>query len=158
MLPLLLTHCGRNENDKIDPAIQKDILEMQEHIKIDGLQDELTGVIHKKDVYDFIGINTNGLDCLYFPYKDGKFNIEYEILSAEQKEYAEQLKAFAKSKGFHITMTSYQRKGYYKKDDNKNVIRIEANANAKKIAALAKEIQAKIFLHDDSTVYDVVPQ
>lgn len=157
-LSLFLSFCGRIENNKIDPSSGKDILEMTEHIKIDGLKDELIGVFSGNDVYEFIGISSNGVDCLYFPYKNGKFNIEFEILSAEQKPYGEKLKAFAKSKGLKVIMTSYRRKEYYKTEDAKNVIHIEANTDINTISLLAKEIETKVFGNDKEVVYDVVPQ
>jgi hypothetical protein len=153
----LLICCGHNET-ATGPTAGKDILEVTEHIKIDGLNGELTGVFKGSDVYEYIGITSNGVDCLYFPYKDGRFNIEFEVLTDEQKPFVSQLKAFAQKRGIPFEMTTYKNKEYYKTSVNDNVLRIEANTSIEKISALAKEIESKIFNNDDKTVYDVVPQ
>ena len=154
---LLLISCGHTETTN-GPTAGKDILEVTEHIKIDSLKKELTGVFKGNDVYEYIGITSNGIDCLYFPYKDGKFNIEYEVLTNEQKPFVNQLKAFAQKRGIPTTMTTYNKKEYYKNTESNNVLRIEANTSLENIAVMAKEIESKIFGNDEKTVYDVVPQ
>jgi hypothetical protein len=156
LLLFMFTHCGRTENSTIT-VLKKDVLEETEHIKIDGLQQELTQVFTGDDVYNYIGITSNGVDCIYFPYNGDKFNIEFEVLSGEQKPYLEKLKAFAKSKGIRTSMITYHPRGYYKTKDDRNVLLIEANTSLEKIAKLGQQIESKVFKNDDNTVYDVVP-
>ena len=157
MASLLLISCGHTETTN-GPTAGKDILEVTELIKIDGLKEELNGVFKGADVYEFIGITSNGIDCLYFPYKDGKFSIEFEVLTNEQKPFVNQLKAFAQKRGIATTMITYNKKPYYKTTETNNVIRIEANTSIENIAIIAKEIELKIFGNDNKTIYDVVPQ
>lgn len=149
---LLLTNCRQKE-------VEADIpIGSTERIKIGGLEEELTEVFNGEDEYEFIGITSNGVDCLYFPYKDGKFNIDFEMLSGEQRVYLSKMKAFVKAKGLNYSMTTYRSKDYYKVDLAKNVIRIEANTDLKGIAKLGAEIESEVFHNNAKTVYDVIPQ
>ncbi len=153
---LMMTNCGHNRN-KMGPG-GKDRAEAIEHIKIESLTDELNDVFKGKDVFDYIGITSNGIDCLYFPNKQGKFSIEFEVLSDEQKPFVKQLKDFATARGIATSMTTYTHKKYYNSTEKYNVIRIEANTDIENISALATAIESKIFHNDSHTVYDVVPQ
>lgn len=151
---IFLVGCRQPEHD----AEEEVPIGSTERIKMDGLEEELTEVFTGKDEFEFIGITSNGVDCLYFPYKDGKFNIDFEMLSGEQRAYLPKIKEFAQSKGLPYTMTTYRSKDYYKVDLAKNVIRIEANTDLKSIAQLAAAIESEVFHNNEKTVYDVIPQ
>ena len=70
---LSLLSCGHGnkrvtQNDGINPNIP-----VAAQITIDKLPDVLRNVQAGKTDYDFIGICSNGVDCIYFVLENGKF-------------------------------------------------------------------------------------
>ena len=128
-----------------------------EQIKIDGLNQALTKLQNGKTEYQFIGITSNGVDCIYFVYENGKFNLEFEAMGEDQLPYIDKLKEFANSNNFKNLVTTYNNKPNYKSDKPAPVLRIETNATIEDITKLGTKIQSVIFHNDDKTVYDVVP-
>ena|ERR1035437_5388377 len=130
---------------------------MAERIKINGLQNALIKLQSGKTEFQFIGITSNEIDCIYFIYENGKFNLEFEAMIEEQIPYIDILKGFAASNNFKSVMTTYNNKPKYKSDKPAPVLRIEANSTLDEIAKLGAKIQSDIFKNSNETVYDVVP-
>ncbi len=58
-----------------------------EQIKIDGLKVALNKLKNGQTKYEFIGITSNGVDCIYFVYENGNFNLELEAITKDQITY-----------------------------------------------------------------------
>ena len=130
---------------------------MADRIKINGLQKALIKLQSGKTEFQFIGITSNGIDCIYFIYENGKFNIEFEAMVEEQIPYIDKLKSFATSNNFKSVMTTYNNKPKYKSDKFASVLRIETNSTLDEITRLGERIQSEIFINTNETVYEVVP-
>lgn len=103
-----------------------------EQIKIDGLKGALTKLQNGKTENQFIGITSNGVDCIFFVYENGKFNLEFKAMGEDQLPFIDKLKEFANSSNFKSLMT-YNNKPNYKSDKPAPVLRIETNATIDEI-------------------------
>ena len=56
-------------------------------IKIDDLSEELKLLSEDKTEFDFIGITSKSLDCIYFSKNNLNYNIEFEAVEKEQLPY-----------------------------------------------------------------------
>lgn len=140
-----------------DSNTNQQLIQMAERIQINGLQRELVKLQNGKTEYQFIGITSNGIDCIYFVFEKGKYHLEFEAMGADQLPYIDKLKAFATSNSLKWTMTTYNNKPQYKSDKPAPVLRIETNSTLDDIAKLGEQIQREIFKNNNETVYDVVP-
>ncbi len=126
-------------------------------IKMEGLPNELQKLKDGKTEFNFIGITSNGIDCVYF-VKDGEiFQIELEAMVREQIPYIEKLKKFAESNGFKSSMTTYGNKPKYETPNEAPVILIETNSDLNNTVRIGRIIQKSIFNNTEETVYEVVP-
>ena len=82
-------------------------------ITITQLDKELELCKAGKTEYDFIGIHSRGVDCIYFMQSKDKFNIDFEAMLETQIPYIEKLKEYAESKGFQYKMTTYGNQPHY---------------------------------------------
>ena len=130
---------------------------MARQINITGLGNELRKLQSGESEYDFFGITSNGIDCVYFMRDGQNFQIEFEAMGDEQMPYIEKLKDFATSKGFGTSMTTYGNKPLSGGLKEAPVIRIVTNSDLSKTAEIGEEMQKSIFGNDEGTVYDVVP-
>ncbi|WP_435524724.1 hypothetical protein [Chryseobacterium indoltheticum] len=64
-------------------------------IQINQLPEELNLLFQGKTEFDFIGINSNGDDCIYFAKNGEHLDIEYEAMEKTQILYYDKLKLFA---------------------------------------------------------------
>jgi len=126
-------------------------------ITINQLDKELELLKAGKTEFDFIGITSNGDDCIYFVKSNDKFNIEFEAMAETQIPYIEKLKEFANSKGFRHIMTTYGNKPLYNSVKQAPVLQIETNTDMTETVKIGKEIQRSIFGNNSETKYDVVP-
>jgi hypothetical protein len=161
IMTIFLVSCGQTQDKSSeqnkDSNINQQLIQMAGRIKIDGLQNELIKLQNGKTEFQFIGITSNGIDCIYFVYEKGKFNLEFEAMVEEQIPYIDKLKDFASSNNFKSIMTTYNNKPKYKSDKPAPVLRIETNLSLEEITKVGKNIQSEIFKNNDETVYDVVP-
>jgi len=163
ILAIVLTSCrltettdkGSVQNTKTSPT--KESTYMAEQIKIDGLQSALTKLENGQTEFQFIGITSNGTDCIYFMPENGKFNIDYEAMELDQVPYIDKLKRFADSKHFKSVMTTYGNTPQYESDQKAAVIHIETNSSLGDVAKLGEQIESEIFRNNANTVYEIVP-
>ncbi|MBP6237819.1 MAG: hypothetical protein KA536_16830 [Saprospiraceae bacterium] len=148
---------GCNENSRSNSQQIKNGIQMAKRIKIDELKSQLIRLEKDQTEFDFIGITSNGKDCIYFIYENGKFNIEFEAIIESQVPYIEKLNEFAKSSNFETENTTYNNKTQYKSDKPAPVLRINTKTNIDKIVEIGQFIQHQIFKNNKETVYDVVP-
>ncbi len=160
-LSLILTGCARtNDKSKVQNTAPKPDRELRlfaEQIKIDGLENALIKLQNGQTEFGFIGITSNGIDCIYFMPADGKFNLDFEAMEEDQLPYIEKLKAFADTNNFESSMTTYGNKPQYKADKPAQVIHIETNSTREVMAKMGERIQREIFKNNKDTVYDIVP-
>lgn len=156
-LTLISLSCQNSSNRNIKAENANQTMIMAEKIKIDGLKNALIRLQNKQTEYNFIGITSNGIDCIYFVFENGNFNIEFEAMTEEQVPYMDKLKEYASSKKFKSSMLTYNNKPNYKSDKPAPVIRIETNSAIDQITEIGINIQTEIFKNTKETVYDVVP-
>ena len=144
---LSLFGCG-NKTDKI--------IQQAKQIEIAQLSGELKLLELNKTEFDFIGITSNGIDCIYFVQENGKFQIEFEAMTENQIPYIEQLKSFANQNGFEIQMTTYGNKPQYNVAEAP-VLKIVTNSDLEKTAEIGQKIQQNVFNNKAETKYEVVP-
>lgn len=142
--------CG-NKNNKSESFIQQ-----AKQIEIAQLNEELKLLEQNKTEFDFIGITSNGIDCIYFVKDNGKFQIEFEAMTNNQIQYIEKLKSFAIHNGFEMQMTTYGNKPDYDAKEAP-VLKIITNSNLEMTAEIGRKIQKDIFNNKAETKYDVVP-
>ena len=130
---------------------------MAEKIKIDGLGKALTKLKDGQPEFPFLGITSNGVDCIYFVPENGHFDVEFEAMASNQVPYIAKLKSFADSNKFESFMTTYDNKPNYESDKSAPVIHIETKASLEETARLGERIQGEIFKNDKDTIYEVVP-
>ena len=128
-----------------------------EQIKISDLKSVLTRLQNKKLEFDFFGITSNGIDCIYFVPDSNLYAIEFEVMTEDQKPWLDKLKEFAQQDNFKTLMTTYNNKPQYKSSDPAPVLRIETKSTLDQIATIGQNIMARIFGNSEQTTYDVVP-
>ena len=143
--------CGKNTKEN-----QANFAFVAKKIRINQLNEELKLLQEGKTEYDFIGITSNGIDCIYFIKENDVFQIEFEAMIKPQVPYIEKLKDFALSKNFNHKMASYGNKPQYDEKEAP-VIRIETNLKLNEVAKIASLIQSEIFGNNSNTEFDVVP-
>lgn len=147
---LSLIGCG-NKTDKSEGFIQR-----AKQIEIAQLNGELKLLEQNKTEFDFIGITSDGIDCIYFVKDSDKFQIEFEAMTKQQIPYMDKLKTFATQNGFEIQMTTYRNKPQYDAKEAP-VLKIITNSNLEKTAEIGQKIQKDVFNNQTETKYDVVP-
>jgi len=126
-------------------------------ITVAQLDKELELLRTGKTEFDFIGITSNGDDCIYFVKSSNKFNIEFEAMAETQIPYIEKLKEYADSKRFRHQMTTYGNSPLYNTAKHAPVLQIETNTDISETVKIGEEIQSLIFGNNSETKYDVVP-
>ena len=141
------------QNDSITPNIP-----VAARITIDKLPDVLRNVQAGKTDYDFIGICSNGVDCIYFVLENGKFYIDFEAISKEQLPYLDSLKQFAKGHNYPIIETTYNNTPVdYNHLKYAPVLSLKVYADIDSIVKVGSQIEQTIFKNSDQTVYEIVP-
>ena len=147
---LSLFGCG-NKNDKSGHFIQR-----AKQIEITSLKEELKLLEQNETEFNFIGITSNGMDCIYFVKNNDKFQIEFEAMTENQIPYIDKLKIFASQNGYEIQMITYGNKPQYNAPEAP-VLKILTNSNLEETAEIGQKIQEDIFNNKVETRYDVVP-
>lgn len=135
----------------------KPLIQIAKQIKLSQLESVLEQLENNNLEYDFFGITSNGIDCIYFVDNNGKINIEFEVMTNEQKPFIDKLKGFAKLNGFKVSMTTYGNKPMYNDLKEAPVLKIETNSSTKSANEVGKQIITEIFNRDATTLFNVVP-
>ena len=161
IVTMCLMSCKKTQNNKKQQKSEINFnqqnIQVAEQIKINQLQSALLKLQNGKTKYHFIGITSNGIDCIYIIYENGKFNIEFEAIAQQQIPYIEKLRQFANTNKFKNIMTTYNNKPEYKSQKPAPVLRVETNATLEEITKIATNMQSHIFNNTENTSYDVVP-
>ncbi|MCB9327897.1 MAG: hypothetical protein H6572_04355 [Lewinellaceae bacterium] len=156
ILAILICSGGCNNDSKTKNNGSKSWIKMAQKITISELSEELKKFKFGRTEYDFIGITSNGVDCIYFTYNNA-FNIEFEAIIEEQAPYIEKLKEFARLNGINTYLTTYKNKSEYSSIQPAPVLVIEVHSDINKIVEVASNIQKLVFNNNNSTIYEVVP-
>ncbi|MGK6344308.1 hypothetical protein ACMGDK_19020 [Chryseobacterium sp. DT-3] len=117
-------------------------------IQMSGLHKQLILLNQDKTEFDFIGIYSNGSDCLYFKKEGSNFNIEFEATERTQLPYFEKIKSFAIRNNYTYTEVTNNGIPY---------LIIKTNTNIEQTIQLARHIQNQIFGNNENTTYEIVP-
>lgn len=145
------------ENTAIPTPSMAHAIQQVKRIKMHQLSEALTKLKSGETEYDFIGITSNGTDCLYFVLDGEKFNLEFEAISLDQRLYIERLRKWAESNDFTSQMTTYNNQPKYPSEQPAPVIRVETNSSLDETEHLGSRIENEIFGNSEDTIYDIVP-
>ena len=151
---ILLASCQSNKKPAEINQVQ---IPMAKKIKINELPDELNKLKNGQTEFNFIGITSNGIDCIYFVYENGKFDIEFEAMDEQQIPFIKKIEVFADANDLKTTIITYNNKPHFKSENPAPVIKIKANFSLQEIANLGTKIQSELFNNTNETVYEVVP-
>jgi hypothetical protein len=156
-LTLILFSCGQSENKPKEQTQNLNPMPRAEQIKISDLKSVLTRLQNKQLEFDFFGITSNGVDCIYFVPDNDLYAIEFEVMAEDQKPWLDKLKTFAEQNNFRTIMTTYKNQPNYKSAEPAPVLRIETKSNLDQTASIGQNIMAQVFGNNEQTTYDVVP-
>lgn len=126
-------------------------------IKIAELPNLLYHLQKRQLEYDFFGITSNDVDCIYFIPTADHFDIEFEVMSEDQKPYLQELRLYADQHHWKTSDTTYNNKPIYNSAESAPVLHIHTNASNSEMALIGKKLMADLFSNNDATTYDVVP-
>jgi hypothetical protein len=156
-LAFLLFSCGQTDDKQKEQTLNLDEVQKAEQIKISDLKSVLTRLQNKKLEFDFFGIHSNGIDCIYFMPDSNLFNIDFEAMYEEQLPWIDKLRQFAEQNGYRTQMTTYGNKPHYKTSDTAPVLRIETKSDLDQTTAIGHNIMKQVFGNNDQVIYEVVP-
>jgi len=139
--------------------IEKDpIFQIAQQIKLEELESIMDKLINGQLEFDLFGITSDGVDCIYF-VKDnsGKINIEFEVKTSEQIQFADKIKSFSDDNGYSIIKKTYGNKPDYSELKEAPVYKIDINADKEIATKIGVKIMNEIFENNESTKFDVVP-
>ena len=131
------------------------IIQVAKKIQLEELEPIMTQLLDGKLENDFFGITSDGIDCIYFVNSAGKINIEFEVMTNDQKAYVEKISNFAKERGYNLIKTSYGNKPQYSAVQEAPVYKIELYADNHKATVIGTEIMIKIFHKNNETKFEV---
>lgn len=134
----------------------KQIVHVAKQILLEDLESIMTKLLNGNLEYDFFGITSNGIDCLYFVDNNGRINIEFEVITNEQKPYVKSLVDFAEKNNYNVVKTSYGNKPRYSELVEAPVYKIELNENKTRATEIGVEIMETIFSKNGMTKFDVI--
>ena len=140
---------NKNGNNKIKQVVKQ--------IQLAELESVITQLLDGKLEYEFFGITSDGIDCIYFADDNGKINIEFEVMTNDQKPYVKKLTSFADKNNFSLIKTTYGNKSHYSELKDAPIYKLELNADKHKATEIGKEIMTKIFNKNGTTKFDVIP-
>jgi hypothetical protein len=126
-------------------------------VKITGLPNLLSQLQNKQLQYDFFGITSNGVDCIYFVPAINHFDLEFEVMTEEQKPYLNKLRLYAEGHHWKTKDTTYGNTPKYQSTSPAPVLHMYTNASKNDIGVIGKQLMTDIFYNSESTTYDVVP-
>ncbi len=133
------------------------IIQRAKQIQLNELESVMTQLLNRQLEYDFFGITSDGIDCIYFVNNNGKINIEFEVMTNEQKPYAKKITSFANKNNYNLIKTTYGNKPHYSELKEAPVYKLELNADKRKATEIGIEIMKNIFNKNETTKFDVVP-
>ena len=157
ILTFAVFSCGQPENTTEDHSQNISLMPRAEQIKITDLKSVLTRLQNRQLEFDFFGIHSNGIDCIYFVTDSNYYAIEFEVMTDDQKPWIDKLQAFAQLNGYRTSMTTYNNQPHYKSAEPAPVLRIETKSNLDQTASIGQNIMTQVFGNNEQTTYEIVP-
>ncbi len=108
--------------------------------------------------YDFFGICSSPVACIYFMQDDGKFYIDYEAIGADQLPYLDKIRQYAVEQGFRVVDTTYGNTPLdFDTPAQAPVLSLRVDTDIDSIAKVGARLMQKVFHNTDTTPYDIVP-
>ena len=107
--------------------------------------------------FNFFGLTSNGIDCLYFAFEGGKFLLEYEVMIETQKDVANNFKSWANKSGFNVITTTYNNQPKYSSTEPAPVYRVILSSNIDEAYEKGLSFYTNVFGYDKSKTFQVVP-
>ena len=156
-LTFFFVSCGQAKKKSKEEVQNLNPMPTVAQIKISDLNSMLMQLHNRQLRYDFFGITSNGIDCIYFVPDSSLFAIEFEVMTEGQKLWYEKLKEFAQRNNYKIVYTTYDNRPTYKSSEPAPVLRIETKSDIGQTTLIGQRIMAEIFGNDANTIYDIVP-
>ncbi|MBD5199730.1 MAG: hypothetical protein HDS83_05000 [Bacteroidales bacterium] len=129
-----------------------------EQITIDKLPSVLQRLKDGQMEFDFFGICSHPVACIYFMQENGKFYIDYEAIGANQLPYLDKISQYAKEQGYRIVDTTYGNTPIdFSQPSQAPVLSLRIDTDIDSIAKVGAQLMQTIFNNNDSTLYDIVP-
>ncbi|MDE5883004.1 MAG: hypothetical protein K2H60_14890 [Muribaculaceae bacterium] len=154
------TGCGNGGKREADRLGSPEVQQMQyaEQITIAELPPVLQRLKDGQMEYDFFGICSSPVACIYFMQEDGKFYIDYEAIGADQLPYIDKIRQYAKEQGYHVVDTTYGNTPIdFSEPAQAPVISLRVDTDIDSIAKVGARLMQIIFHNTDATPYDIVP-
>jgi hypothetical protein len=156
-LTLALFSCGETGNKPKEQTDSLSPMSRAKQIKVSDLKYVLTRLQNRQLEFDFFGITSNGIDCIYFVPDSNLYAIEFEVMTEGQKPWLNKLRAFAQENNYRTLITTYKNEPNYKSSEPAPVLRIETKSNLEQTATIGRKIMTQIFGNSEQTIYDLVP-
>lgn len=141
----------------INKNVNNPTIQVAKQINLAELEVVMTQLLDGKMEFDFFGITSDGVDCIYFANNNGKINIEFEVMTNGQKPYVQKITSFANKNNYSLVKTTYGNKPHYSELTEAPVYRLELNTDKYKATEIGTEIMIKVFNKNRTTKFDVVP-
>lgn len=153
---LLLISCFPTKSEDTQKHNQPKERTKAKQITINELGTVLSQLSSGETEYDFVGITSNGTDCVYVVRNGTNFDLEFEAMTEAQLPFIDQLQRFAVANGYRTQMTTFGNKPNYDRAEAP-VIQIMTATSLDSTVILVEKLQKEIFSNDQQTIYDVVP-
>lgn len=148
---------GKRASGKIEtPAPQPTRYANQ--ITIDELPSVLQRLKDGQMEYDFFGICSSPVACIYFMQDNGKFYIDYEAIGADQLPYLDKIRQYAKEQGYRVVDTTYGNTPIdFSEPAQAPVLSLRVDTDIDSMAKVGARLMQTIFHNTDTTHYEIVP-
>ncbi len=106
---------------------------------------------NRETEFDFVGITSNGIDCIYFMDESTRLNIHFEALTSRQLPFIEKLEDFARANNLKTEITTYNNRPEYASHEPAPVLQIELNASVEQASTWGEKIQREVFGNNGDT-------
>jgi hypothetical protein len=130
---------------------------LTEQIKMADLKIWLKKLQDKTTKWDYFGITSNKVDCIYFIKAEDTFVIDYEIMNEEQKPYLQKMKEFGEKNKYEVVIATNNNTPNYESDAPAPLLRLKTHTSLEKTAEIASMIESSIFNNTSETVYTIIP-
>ncbi len=148
---------GKREASKV-ALPERLAVQYADQITIDELPSVLQRLKEGKMEYDFFGICSSPVACIYFMQDDGKFYIDYEAIGADQLPYLDKIRQYAVEQGFRVVDTTYGNTPIdFDSPAQAPVLSLRVDTDIDSIAKVGARLMQTVFHNTDTTPYDIVP-
>lgn len=108
--------------------------------------------------YDFFGICSSPVACIYFMQEDGKFYIDYEAIGSDQLQYIDKIRQYAAEQGCRVVDTTHGNTPIdFSEPAQAPVLSLRVDTDIDSIANVGARLMQTIFQNTDTIPYEIVP-